>query len=277
MTVQSEQRPDITAKAVDNPPAPRRSAWAQAAWPPIAFVVLVAGCWQIMASQVGSVLVPGLPDIVRAITDTVSSGIFLPELGVTLLRVALGFALAFAVSLAAGIGMGRNRFLRRFLEPAVLLGLTVPSLVWALLCVIWFGVGLANPVVAIALSAAPALTLNIYQSIASIDAQLVEMTHVYRFPLRRRLRYLWLPAVQPALFSGARIGLSLSWKVIVLVEVFGMSSGVGYQLNNEFGAQNVAGVLAWTLLFGVVMAILEYGVLQGLERYFTRWRKASSV
>jgi NitT/TauT family transport system permease protein len=273
------QTPVLSEVVEEVTPAPRgrKRGWAHATWPPLAFVVLLAAGWQLMSAQAHSVLVPGLPEIARSVVETLSSGLFLPQLGITLLRVALGFTLAFVVALGAGIGMGRNAVLRRFFEPAVLLGLTVPSLVWALLCVIWFGVGLANPVIAVALSAAPALTLNIYQGIASIEAELVEMTYVYRFPLSRRLRYLWLPAMQPALFSGARIGLSLSWKVIVLVEVFGMSSGVGYQLNNEFGAQNVAGVLSWTLLFGVVMAILEYGVLQGLERYFTRWRKASSV
>ncbi|PQM44585.1 Putative aliphatic sulfonates transport permease protein SsuC [Mycobacterium talmoniae] len=237
---------------------------------------LAAG-WQLMAMQLDNVLVPGLPAIARALVTTVAGGHFLSALGITLLRVALGFTLAFVVSLAVGIGMGRNAVARRFFEPAVLLGLTVPSLIWALLCVIWFGVGLTNPVIAVALSAAPALTLNVYQGVASLSGELAEMVHVYRFPLRRRLRYLWLPAIQPALFSGARIGLSLSWKVIVLVEVFGMSSGVGYELNNAFGAQDVAGVLSWTMLFAVVMAILEYGVLQGLERYLTRWRKASAV
>ncbi|WP_208026021.1 ABC transporter permease [Amycolatopsis acidicola] len=275
MSVHTEAPPEtLAAGEKASPPARNR---VRAAWPPALFLVLLAAGWQLMATSLDNLLVPDLGEIAKAVGDTVSSGLFLPELGVTLLRVALGFALGFAVSLVVGIGMGRNPVVRRFFEPAVLLGLTVPSLVWALLCVIWFGVGLANPVIAVALSAAPALTLNIYQGITSISGDLIEMTHVYRFPLGRRLRYLWLPAVQPALFSGARIGLSLSWKVIVLVEVFGMSSGVGYQLNNEFGAQNVAGVLAWTLLFGVVMAILEYGVLQGLERYFTRWRKASSV
>ncbi|MEZ0364649.1 ABC transporter permease [Mycobacterium sp. pUA109] len=239
--------------------------------------MLLAAGWQIMAVRLNSVLVPGLPAIVEALVNTVSGGRFLPALGATLLRVALGFALAFIVSLVVGIGMGRNIKARRFFEPAVLLGLTVPSLIWALLCVIWFGVGLANPVIAVALSSAPALTLSVYQGVASMSAELVEMAYIYRFPMRRRLRYLWLPAIQPALFSGARIGLSLSWKVIVLVEVFGMSSGVGYELNNDFAAQDVAGVLSWTMLFALVMALLEYGVLQGLERYFTRWRKLSAV
>ncbi|MEK8168937.1 ABC transporter permease subunit [Streptomyces sp. M19] len=118
---------------------------------------------------------------------------------------------------------------------------------------------LTNPVVAVALSASPALTLSIYQGTRAMDSELREMAHVYRFSLATKLRYLWLPSLLPALFSGARLGLSLSWKVIVLVEMFGMSSGVGYELNNQFAAQNVAGVLSWTLLFALVMAVLEYG------------------
>ena len=181
------------------------------------------------------------------------------------------------VAVGIGIAMGRSEFARRFFEPAVLLGLTIPGLVWALLCVIWFGIDLINPVAAVALSSAPALMLTIYQGTRSVDPDLLEMAHVYRFSRVTRLRRLWLPALAPSLFAGARLGLSLGWKVIVLVEVFGMSSGVGYQLNNAFAAQNVAAVLAWTLLFAIVMAVLEYGVLQALERRAGRWRKAVTV
>ncbi|ALE78283.1 nitrate ABC transporter permease [Pseudonocardia sp. AL041005-10] len=245
--------------------------------PAAAFVVLAAAGWQVMAVLVDSVLVPGVGDIAGELVGIVIGGEFATQLGITVLRVALGFALAFVVAVAVGIAMGRNAVARRFCEPAVLLGLTIPGLVWALLCVIWFGVGLANPVIAVALASAPALVLTIYQGVRSVDPDLLEMAHVYRFSRRTRLRRLWLPALAPALFSGARLGLSLGWKVIVLVEVFGMSSGVGYQLNNAFAGQNVAAVLAWTLLFAVVMAVLEYGVLQGLERRAGRWRKAVTV
>ncbi len=93
----------------------------------------------------------------------------------------------------------------------------------------------------------------------------------------RRLRKLWLPALAPFLLSGARLGLSLAWKVIVLVEMFGMSSGVGYQLNQAFSTQDVSLVLAWTLLFAAAMAVLEYGLLRTIERRVTRWRRAAIV
>ncbi|MEQ3554324.1 ABC transporter permease [Pseudonocardia nematodicida] len=255
----------------------RRRRRLRAVGPAVLFLVVAAAAWQLMAVLLDSVLVPGVGDVGGELVEIVLDGSFAEHLGITVLRVALGFALAFVVAVAVGIAMGRNEFAQRFFEPAVLLGLTIPGLVWALLCVIWFGIGLANPVIAVALASAPALVLTIYQGVRSVDPDLLEMAHVYRFSGTTRLRRLWLPALAPSLFAGARLGLSLGWKVIVLVEVFGMSSGVGYQLNNAFAAQNVAAVLAWTLLFAVVMAVLEYGVLQGLERRVGRWRKVVSV
>jgi NitT/TauT family transport system permease protein len=146
-----------------------------------------------------------------------------------------------------------------------------------LLCVIWFGVSLANPIVAVAASAAPAIALTVAEGARAIDADLIEMAHVYRFAPRVRLLRVWLPALAPYLLSGSRFGLSLAWKVIVLVEIFGMSSGVGYQLSSAFSSQNVAAVLAWTLAFGGLMAVLEYGVPQSIERYVTRWRRVASI
>jgi hypothetical protein len=73
--------------------------------------------------------------------------------------------------------------------------------------------------------------------------------------------------------SGMRLAFSLAWKVVVLVEVFGLSTGVGYALNSAFISQDVAAVLAWTLAFTVVVAAIEYGVFQTIERRVTRWKK----
>ena len=141
-------------------------------------------------------------DVATSLRTILREGGALGELAVTIERVVLGFALAFVVALAAGIAMGRNAFAAAFLEPAVLLGLTIPGLVWALLCVIWFGVALTAPVVAIALSAAPALVLNVVQGMRAVDPGLIEMAHVFRFDRLTRLRRLWLPSLAPFLLSG---------------------------------------------------------------------------
>jgi NitT/TauT family transport system permease protein len=240
---------------------------------PALFLLLLALAWEAMARLMPSPLIPRLADIGAELHRITARGAFLVHLGATLGRVLLGFAAGFALALLLGIPSARHPRLQAFLEPGIQLGLTIPGLVWALLCVIWFGISTAGAVAAIAFSIAPALLLNVQQGVRAVGADLLETARVLNFSRAARLRYLWLPALIPFLLSSARLGISLAWKVIVLVEVFGMSSGIGYQLNSEFSGQNVAGVLAWTLAFCAVMALLEYGLLRGLERRVTRWRR----
>lgn len=258
------------------PPPTHRRARLTRPLPSLLLVALLTAGWQLMALTSGSTLIPGLPDIARNLVEITVSGALWANVQVTLVRVGLGFAVAFVVSVAAGIAMGRSERLRRFLEPAVLIGLATPGLVKALLCVIWFGVSLLNPILTVALAAAPALTINVAQGVRAIDPALAEMAQVYRFDALTRLRYVWLPAIVPDLFTGARLGIAMAWKVIVLVEIFGLADGVGYQLNLEFAQHNVAGVLAWTIAFALVMALIEYGLLQTLERRAVRWRRVTA-
>ncbi|GGL17595.1 ABC transporter permease [Nocardia jinanensis] len=258
-------------------PVSRATSLAGVVAPPLALIILLAVGWNVMAARMDSPLVPSLGAIADELVVLSDSGLLWTNLQVTLTRVLLGFAVAFVVAVVLGIAMGRNKYVQRFFEPAVLLGLVTPGLVKALLCVIWFGISVVNPILAVALAAAPALIVNITQGVRGVDPQLHEMAHVYRFSAWTRLRRIWLPALAPALFTGARLGIAMAWKVIVLVEIFGLASGVGYQLNLEFSNHNVAGVLAWTIAFALVMTAIEYGVLQTLERRVSRWRKESAV
>lgn len=268
----------------------RRRRRADAAWlialatkfvgrvfPGLLFCGLLAAAWQFMAVQAASPLIPDVPAVAGELKAIVISGEAWTQIGTTLGRIVIGLVLGFAVALAIGLSSARNRFARGFFEPALLLGLTVPGLVWALLCVIWFGLSLKTSVVAIALGIAPALAVSIAQGVAAVDPQLIEAAHVYRLNFRDRLRYLWLPAILPFLMSGMRLAFSLAWKVVVLVEVFGLSSGVGYALNSAFISQDVAAVLAWTIAFTVVVGLIEYGLFQTVERRLTRWQRKASV
>jgi NitT/TauT family transport system permease protein len=270
----------------DAPAAPRAARWQLRLWlrdtaaavaPPALFCVLLAAGWEAVAVLNPSPLLPRLGEIGEALAAIVTSGDAARQIGITLGRIAAGFAAAYVIAIAIGLASARNRAVERFFEPALVLGLTVPGLVWALLCVIWFGLSLTTSAVAIAAGIAPALALSIIHGLHAVDPQLVEAAHVYRLSFGVRLRCLWLPAILPFLLSGARLGFSLAWKVVVLVEIFGLSSGVGYRLNSAFSAQNVADVLAWTTAFAVVMAFIEYGPMQIAERWLTRWKRVARV
>jgi NitT/TauT family transport system permease protein len=238
---------------------------------------VLLGFWEVMTRLTASPLVPSVGEVVDEMRRIVFSGLAIKQIGITFGRILLGFGVAFVVSLVVGIAAARSSFVRRFVNPAIILGLTVPGLVWALLCVIWFGVSLTTPVVAIALGVAPVMVLHVVQGMHAVDAEIIEMAYVFKLSGRDKIAHIWIPSLIPHLIGGSRVGLSLAWKVIVLVELFGLSNGVGYQLNSEFSSQNVAGVLAWTIVFWAVMIAMEYGVLQTLEGRFTAWRRVTTL
>ncbi|ARP80119.1 nitrate ABC transporter permease [Bordetella genomosp. 8] len=241
--------------------------------PQILFFVVLVGGWEAMARVLHSPLVPDSAAIAGELLRIVASGFAFIEIGVTFWRMSLGFLLALAIALPIGIVTALSRFAQRFFEPGIILGLTVPGLVWALLCVIWFGVSLSSPVVAVALGVLPALIISVQHGIRSLDHDLVDMVHVFRMPRAMVLRKVWLPLLYSFIISGCRVGFSIAWKVIVLVEIFGMSDGVGYQLNAQFSTQNVEGVLAWTIAFWAAMLLVEHGIFQALESHANRWKK----
>ena len=266
----------LSRRATATRPAKAVPAWAgrlRAVLPGAAFCALTALLWQAMALARHSPLVPGLGEISGEIVRLLAGGMAIGQVALTLWRIVLGGAASCVIAFALALAAARFPLLRAFIRPAVLLGLTVPGLVWALLCVIWFGIGLATPVVSIILGVTPPLLVTISEGLRNIDPKLMEVARVLRLSRWSRLRDVVLPSLAPLLLSGVRVAFSLAWKVIVLVELFGLSDGVGYQLNSEFSAQNVAGVIAWTIIFWAVMALIELGFIQTLENRLTPWRR----
>ncbi len=76
----------------------------------------------------------------------------------------------------------------------------------------------------------------------------------------------------PFCLAGARLGFALGWKVVVLSELFGLSSGIGYMINRAFSSYSMDDVLAWTLGFTLIMFIVEYAIFVPVERRLVRWR-----
>jgi NitT/TauT family transport system permease protein len=244
-------------------------------WPQALFFVALVGCWECMALWLHSPLVPGVGPIFRELLKITDSGFAFSEIWVTFVRMSLGFLLALLIALPIGIAAAVSKTASRFFEPGIILGLTVPGLVWALLCVIWFGVSMWSPVISVALGVLPSLVIAVQQGVQSLSLETSEMARVFRLRRSAVLRRIWMPLLYAFLVSGCRIGFSIAWKVIVLVEIFGMSNGVGYQLNAQFSTQNVEGVIAWTLAFWLAMLLVEHAVFRPLDRHANHWKRGA--
>jgi NitT/TauT family transport system permease protein len=86
------------------------------------------------------------------------------------------------------------------------------------------------------------------------------------------LRKVYLPQLYPYLMAAARNGLSLVWKIVLVVELIGRSNGVGFQLGVHFQFFDIASILAYSGAFILVVLAVEAMVLRPLETSLTRWR-----
>lgn len=238
-------------------------------------VFLVA--WELVAAVVGRNLLPGIVPVLRGMVEIVLEEAFFAHLLDTLRRVAVGFGLAYGVSVPLGIAMGLDRRVEYLFDIPILIGISVPGLAVAVLAIIWFGLAELTAYVSVFILATPMIVFNFWQGTKSLDRDLLEMGRVFEMTPLMRARHIILPSLLPHLLAAARFGLALSWKIVVIVELLGMTSGIGYQINNSFQLYSIVGVLGWTLDFTIVMVVIEFGILKTLERRATAWRGTSQV
>jgi NitT/TauT family transport system permease protein len=237
----------------------------------IAAMLLV---WQGVAWFFPPSLLPGPVPVFARVWEIFVSGQFATHMGQTLLRVGAGFSLAFLVSIALGIFMGASRTAEEFFEPEIIVALTVPSLAWSVICLMWFGISELAPIFTIFIILLPLITVNVVQGTKALDHEVIEMAHAFRAGRPTVVREVVIPQLVPHLLAATRFGLSLAWKVTVIAEMLGLSNGIGYMIHYSFGIFSMVDVFAWTLAFLLVMVALEYGVVKPLEARVTRWRRA---
>jgi NitT/TauT family transport system permease protein len=247
--------------------------WSRALLPAISILALLV-VWQVAASQAANPrLMPAPLTVFEVLVDEIVQGQLLYHLAITLLRVAASFALAMSIGIVIGVVMGRSQLIDRLGNPWLLFFLNLPALVTIILAYIWIGLVEAAAIVAVALNKIPNVAVTIREGARALDTGLMEMAQVFRVPRLRILRDVVLPQLYPYLAAAARSGLALIWKIVLVVELLGRSNGVGFQLGLYFQLFDVAAILAYALAFIAVVQLIEWGILQPLDRRLNQWRR----
>jgi len=235
-------------------------------------IVALLVFWLILSTFFPPTIVPGPRAVGAAMWANLLSGQAFFHLYKTLLRVGLGLILTMTLGIAFGAVMGLSRKGEVFLDAWVMVGLTIPAIVYSIICLLWFGLNDFAAIVAIGISAFPTVAIAIWQGIKGIDTQLVGMGAAFHISRPAIFRKIVLPQLVPQILASMRSALGICWKICTTVELIGMSSGVGYMLNYWFGLFSMAQVFAWTMSFLVVMFAIEFLLFKPIENRLTRWR-----
>jgi NitT/TauT family transport system permease protein len=237
---------------------------------------LLALTWQAASSFAGADVLPGPVDSIMAVAESNREGFMWSDIGITAFRVAGAFLIAFAAALVTGALIGRSRLAEHLLGPWVTIGASIPSLVVIVVVYLTVGVNDRAAMIGTALIVAPLMTFPVADGIRAINPDLQEMARAFAIPRFMIFRRVILPQTTPFIFTAARTGLSLTWRLMIFVELLGRSSGVGYRIQYFYNLVDMKRVVAAALPFIALMLLFEFGMLRPLERRAFRWRRAEA-
>ena len=239
----------------------------------VLLVAVMVGVWWLSSLSVPHYILPGPTRVWEALQLITGNGDLWGNLGITFWRVAVGFVFATLVGLPFGIVLGANRRAGDFFEPVIPVLNTVSSAIWAIFAIIWFGISNATTIFVVFMTAMPLIITNVWQGTRTVNADFIELAQVLRMPDWKVMTKIYLPTILPYFFSGARLAFGFGWRVSLVAETIGSSSGVGYRLRQAADLIRTDQVFAWTLTLVIMMATIEMGMLKPLESYLFRWKK----
>jgi NitT/TauT family transport system permease protein len=238
----------------------------------LASLLLFLVTWSVGSLLAGEQMLPAPTTVFATILQEARSGDLFFHVGVTLARVLVAFTLAMALGAAIGLVMGRNALVDRLGDPWLIVLLNLPALVIIVLAYIWGGLTETAAVLAVAVNKLPAAVVTVREGARALDPALDEMANVFAVPRWKALRHVVLPQLAPYLAAAARSGLSLVWKIVLIVELLGRPNGVGFEIGVAFQLFDVTRILAYALAFVAVIMAIEILLVQPIERRASRWR-----
>lgn len=191
---------------------------------------------------------------------------------VTLQEMLLGFALAVSIGVPLAVLMYEFPILEKAFYPYVIGSQTVPVFAIAPLLVTWFGFGIASKVMMAAIIVFFAIILTTLDGLKSTDPDTVNLFKILR---ATRWQILWkvrIPTALPFIFSGAKIGISISTIGAVIGEWIGASAGLGYLMKYANSTLDVDLVFA-AIFCLTILGLGLFAFMSLLEYVAMPWRK----
>ncbi len=221
----------------------------------IFFWILV---WQLLSMTIhNSILLAGPVEAVIALKHMILTREYWDAIMFSLFRIIGGFFFGSTLGIILAWLSYQVSLVEDILRPFISVVKAVPVASFVIILLIWAGNRILSFYIS-ALVVLPLLYINTLGGLKATDIKLLEMAEVFRIPMLRQLRHIYLPSVYPYLHSAFQTALGMAWKSGVAAEVIGQPLGsIGNGLYQSKIYLETADLFAWTITIVVVSFLVE--------------------
>jgi len=196
----------------------------------IGLPVLLIALWWLLTLGPTNFFVPKPLKLVETFWTVWASDRLWTDFLPSIVRLFIGLAASIVLGVVLGVLIGTYRWLRSFTEPILEFFRAVPPPVLVPLLMLLIGINDQMKIVVIIAGAIWPVLLNTVEGVRAVDPVLSDTSLTYRITGFARLRYLVLPGASPQIMAGVRQCLSIGLILMVISEMFGSSSGLGFTI-----------------------------------------------
>ena len=245
----------------------------QFALPPLTIVAVVVA-WEALVRLRGiaPIYLPAHSSVFVYLSRMIADGSMPYHLGITLLRIFVGFGLAAVFGIALGVLMGMSRTIARVADVWIAALYPLPKISLIPLLIIWVGTGEAYKIVISAVSAFFPIVISTYSGIRQTDRGLIKAAKDLGANARQIQLKVVIPGAIPSIFAGLHLGMGIAIILVVAAEMIGGSSqgGMGWLLISSGQVMETEKVFASLIVLAVVGAVI-IKLQQWIDRKVAPW------
>jgi NitT/TauT family transport system permease protein len=230
----------------------------------ILIACILAG-WQLLFWWAGPGALTSPFDTIRYTAQLLGSPSFYPHLAETGQAFAAALLIAISCGILIGFSLGLYRFAAEVGEPVLVALYSIPKITLYPIVLLAFGIGMPAKIAFGAIHGIVPVAIFALSAVRNLNPVYAKAARVMRMPPAQIASHVLLPAAVPEIFTGIRIGFSLTLIGTLLGEMFASQRGLGYLLIQAIGLHNVRVIMALTLLL-VVIAVTASALLLAVDR-----------
>ncbi|HVB96333.1 MAG TPA: ABC transporter permease [Chloroflexota bacterium] len=241
-------------------------------------VIVFLGLWQAIALVNGRVqyfnpvFLPGPSDVIGATLDLNAQGILFTSLWTSGVRLLSGFILGAIFAVLLGFAMARYPLIDSIVDPILTMVGPIPPFAFLPMLIIWMGISWPSKVALVAYACFLPILAYTVDGVKHVDPLLIRSALSLGASDAQLFRLVVLPAALPSIFVGLRVSLALGFSALVVAEMVGASSGLGYLIMDARTFFKVGQMFSAAALIGAEYSLFAF-ILGRIEHRLFRWRQ----
>ena len=235
----------------------------------LAIVLVLLLMWEGLHVVVGETALPGPVPTLSYLARLVTTARFADNAAATATAFAFALMLAYGIGLAIGVWMGAHRLSGAVGEPILVALYSLPKITLYPVVLLIFGLGISGKTAFGALHGILPVALLTMGAIRAIPHVYLRAARTLQLTPWQTIATVLIPATLPEVFTGLRIGFTVTLLGVLLGEMFASKQGLGAMIMNAMQLAQSQEMMAVAIIL-FTFAVLANAVLLWIEHRLHR-------